>query len=192
MKFVTLAFATSFALLALDAKAEKFNKEAAVDEAKSITKAFGGALKKELMAAMQSGGPMNALEVCNVEAMPITTQVAQEQNADVYRVSLKNRNSENLPNDWQTNVLKDFNTRADKGEDIATMASVEILEVGDKKQMRFMKAVPTEGACLACHGTQIGSELQAKIDELYPDDKATGYSLGEVRGAIVVVKDYVK
>jgi len=53
-----------------------------------------------------------------------------------------------------------------------------------------MKAVPTEGVCLACHGQNISPEVQTKLNELYPDDKATGYSLGQVRGAIVVIKDY--
>ena len=70
------------------------------------------------------------------------------------------------------------------------MASVSMVESDGKKQLRYMKAVPTEGACLACHGTQLSEDVRAGLKEMYPDDRATGYNIGEVRGAIVVVKDY--
>ena len=112
------------------------------------------------------------------------------KNAQVSRVSLKNRNPDNVPNEWQGAILKDFDIRAANGEDVVTMGSISIVDHEGKKRVRFMKATPTEGACLACHGAQISGDIQAKLDELYPDDKATGYSLGEVRGAIVVIKDY--
>ncbi len=141
---------------------------------------------------MQSGGPINALGVCNVEAMPITEQAGENSDALVSRVSLKNRNPNNVPNDWQTPILQDFDKRAANGESVESMASVTVSETEDVKQLRFMKAMPTGGVCLACHGQQIDSALQAKLDGLYPDDKATGYSLGEVRGAIVVIKNREK
>ena len=192
MKKTNIALLVFLTVFAVEANSEQFNKEAAIAEAKVTTKAFGGTLKAELIAAMKAGGPVNALEVCNAEAMPITAKIAEEHNADVFRVSLKNRNPENMANDWQQKVLRGFDERAASGEDIATMASVDVVDIDGKKQLRFMKALPTEGACLACHGQQIGADVQAKLDEFYPEDKATGYSLGEVRGAIVVIKDYEK
>ena len=71
------------------------------------------------------------------------------------------------------------------------MAFAEIVEVenSDKKQLYFMKALATEAVCLACHGQNLAPELQAKLAELYPDDRATGYQLGQVRGAILVQKE---
>ncbi len=190
MHTIARAITLSLPLLFVSVYADEFNKEAAVNEAKAITKTFAGTLQKELLAAMQAGGPVNALGVCNTEAMPITAMVAEDKGAMVSRVSLKNRNPENVPNDWQMSVLQDFDARAAGGEDIQKMASVSVVDHDGKKQLRFMKAMPTGGACLACHGQDIGGDVQAKLDELYPDDKATGYSLGEVRGAIVVIKDY--
>lgn len=172
------------------AYAGEFDKQKAVDEAKSITKAFAGELQKTLKAAMQSGGPVNALSVCNVEAIPISDGVSAAKDASVSRVSLKNRNPDNVPNDWQKSVLLDFDARAAAGESIEKMASVDVVDNNDKKQLRFMKAIPTGGVCMACHGGQLDAEVQSKLDELYPDDKATGYQPGDVRGAIVVIKDY--
>lgn len=190
MNIRTLTIAICLLSFSLPVQAESFNKEDALADVKAITKAFASSLKSELVAALQSGGPVNALNVCNAEAMPITSKIAAEHNAEVFRVSLKNRNPDNVPNDWQTKVLEAFDTRAADGEDIVKMASVDIVDVDDKKQVRFMKAVPTEGACLLCHGTQIAPDVQAKLAEYYPEDKATGYSLGDVRGAIVVIKDF--
>ncbi len=167
-----------------------FDKKAAVLEAKTITKAFGGALKGELKKAMKAGGPINALDVCNTKANPITEKAAKEHNALISRVSLKNRNPDNVPNDWQRAVLEDFNARAAKGESIKKMGFAEVVEHDGKKQLRFMKALPTGGLCLGCHGANIDANVQAKITELYPDDKATGYEKGQVRGAVVILKDY--
>ena len=38
--------------------------------------------------------------------------------------------------------------------------------------------------CLACHGAEVAPEVQAAIAERYPDDRATGYRAGELRGVI--------
>ena len=169
--------------------AETMDKKAAVAEAKEITKAFGGALKAELKKAMKAGGPINALEVCNTKASDITKKVAEDKGVSITRVSLKNRNPDNVPNDWQMAVLEDFNARAEKGEKVKKMGFAKIVEHDGKKQLRFMKALPTGKLCLKCHGSNIKEDVQAKITKLYPDDKATGYKKGQVRGAVVIVKD---
>ena len=43
--------------------------------------------------------------------------------------------------------------------------------------------------CLGCHGKSIAPEVKAKLAELYPEDKATGFSEGDLRGAFVVTRD---
>lgn len=164
-------------------------QKADIDSAKQITKAFGGALKKELMTAMKAGGPISALEVCNEKAIPITTQSAKDQGAEINRVSLKNRNPDNVPNAWQAKILSDFDKRAAAGESIETMAFAGVVENNGKKQLHFMKALPTGKTCLSCHGSELGTNVSTKIKELYPEDKAVGYAENQVRGAIVVVKD---
>ncbi len=160
-----------------------------VEKAKKITKAFGGALKSELKKAIKEGGLINAMNVCNTQALPITLLAGIEHDVTLSRVSLKNRSPINVPNDWQKVVLKDFDSRFAKGESVKKMAFAKIVENDGKKQFRFMKALPTGDKCLACHGAEINSEVSARLAKLYPDDKATGYLKGQVRGAIVIVKD---
>ena len=47
-------------------------------EGKALIQKFGGTLKGELQAAMKDGGPVAAIEVCNVRAPEIGAQVAAE------------------------------------------------------------------------------------------------------------------
>ena len=163
--------------------------EREVASARKITKDFVGSLKGELKKAIQEGGPVNALSVCHTRAIPITNEVASQHGVRLSRVSLKNRNPNNAPNEWQKPILEEFDARAANGDDPKALAFATIVEVDGKKQFRFMKAMPVGKVCLNCHGAELKPEVAAKLKELYPEDKATGYSLGQIRGAVVIVKD---
>ena len=158
------------------------------EQARTAVQAFATALKGELMTAMQAGGPVAAIEVCNEKAPGIAAAVSLEQGVQLSRVSLKNRNPDNAPNEWQAAVLVDFQERADSGEDAAGLSWQETVETGDDAEYRFMKAIPTGAVCLACHGKALAPEVAARIESLYPEDQATGFSEGDLRGAFVVTK----
>lgn len=166
-----------------------FDKKALSEEAKTAVQTLGGTLKSELQQAIKSGGPVNALTVCNTRAPEIADSVSIDKNLQVSRVSLKNRNPKmGKANTWQVKVLEDFETRKANGEQPMTLAYSEVVEHNGRAEFRFMKAIPTGQLCLTCHGTEIRPAVQAKLTELYPDDKATGYKEGDLRGAFVVVK----
>ena len=158
------------------------------EKAMAATAAFGKALKTELVAAMQAGGPLAAIEVCNSKAPGIAEAISLEQGMQVSRVSLKNRNPDNAPNEWQADVLASFEERAGEGEDAGGLSWQETVAVEGGSEFRFMKAIPTAGVCLACHGKAIDPAVSEKLAELYPEDKATGFSEGDLRGAFVVVR----
>ena len=129
--------------------------QAEVAAAKAAIKALAGALQTELKGAMQTGGPVAAIGLCNTQAMPITQKVATDQGLSLSRVSLKNRNPANLPNEWQIAVLEDFEQKKVAGQDIGNLAWSETVNVGGVQEFRFMKAIPTGAVCLNCHGTNI-------------------------------------
>ena len=166
------------------------DKAMLIEEAKLAVQALGGTLKGELQLAMKSGGPSKAMDVCNIKAPEIAKAVSADKNMAVSRVSLKNRNPvTGKANAWQSTVLNDFETRKAGGEKPDTLAYADIVKTDDGKQeFRFMKAIPTGGMCLTCHGTELKPEVTAKLKSLYPDDKATGYKEGDLRGAFLVVK----
>ena len=157
--------------------------------ARAAIGAFASALQAELKNAMQQGGPVNAIAVCNTTAMPITAKVSSEQGLMLSLVSLKNRNPANAPGDWQREILESFENRKAAGEELATIAWSEVAAVDGKQQFRFMKAIPTGALCLQCHGSNMNPEVSARLTELYPGDKATGYTEGDIRGAFVVTRN---
>lgn len=164
------------------------SSEAEMASAKVAIKEFAGALQTELKAAMKAGGPIAAIGVCNTQAMPITEQVSADHGMILSRVSLKNRNPANAANDWQTAVLEDFEKKQLAGKDITKLAWSETVTVGDGQEFRFMKAIPTGEVCLKCHGSQIAPEVSQVLASLYPEDRATGYKQGDIRGAFVVTR----
>lgn len=158
-----------------------------LERAQAAASAFGAALKAELTQAMESGGPVAAIEVCKTRAPAIAETVSLEQDVDLYRVSLKNRNPENAPNAWQREVLLAFEQRKAAGEDPAAMNWHATTETPSGVEFRYMQAIPTGGLCLACHGDTLAPDVAQKISELYVGDQATGFSPGDVRGAFVVL-----
>jgi len=158
--------------------------------AKAAIQELAGALQAELKSAMQAGGPVAAIGVCNTQAMPITQEVAIEQGLSVYRVSLKNRNPANLPNAWQTVVLENFEQQKAAGKDIGSLVWSEKVSVDGVQEFRFMQAIPTAAVCLSCHGTDLSPEVSQVLASLYPEDRATGYQVGDIRGAFVATQKF--
>lgn len=158
------------------------------ERAQAATAAFASALKSELVQAMQTGGPTEAIAVCHERAGVIAETVSREQGVAVSRVSLKNRNPGNAPNEWQRAVLEDFEVRRSSGEPPGDLAWQDTVDTDAGREFRYMKAIPTGGLCLRCHGEVLDAEVTERLSELYPDDRATGFREGDLRGAFVVTR----
>ncbi len=158
-------------------------------EARGIVKSFFTALKGELVGALESGGPVEAIAVCNERAPVLADEAAGASGWRVARTSLKLRNPDNAPDAWETAVLRNFDARAAAGEAPDTIEFSAVVDQQGRRTYRFMKAIPTaEKPCLACHGKTLSPQVQARLAELYPDDRATGYAAGEIRGAFTLAK----
>lgn len=161
------------------------DKKELTAEAKQAVMALGSTLKTQLQAAIKTGGPASAVDVCHKIAPATAAAISEERGMTLTRVSLKNRNPEmGVPNAWQTRVLQDFEARKAAGESPDQLAYSEIVD----NEYRFMKAIPTAQVCLTCHGVDVQPEVAARISEFYPEDRATGYAEGDIRGAFVVVR----
>ncbi|WP_076419371.1 DUF3365 domain-containing protein [Colwellia sp. UCD-KL20] len=160
-----------------------------IEQARSIVKSFGSNLKQVLKTSMQTGGPLKALEVCNVQAESIAAKSSFLSSWNVGRTSLKVRNENNLADDWETSVLQQFEKRKEAGEDLKSMEYSEVITSGNKSVYRYMKPIPTAGLCLTCHGTELSNDIQDKVKSLYPKDKAIGFNIGDIRGAFTLQKN---
>lgn len=164
------------------------DKEALSAQGRAIVGEFFTTLKGELEAAIKDGGPASAVDMCQVRAPAIAASMSDGSGWEVGRTSLKLRNPNNAPDPWEKAVLEDFEARKAAGEEVKPMAYSEVVTADGEKQFRFMKAIPVAGVCLACHGDAISPDVAAAIDEAYPSDQATGYEVGDVRGAFTLTK----
>ncbi len=146
-------------------------------------------LGKELKQALAAGGPTNAIGVCKDIAPQIAAQLSRGSGAKVARISLKARNPLlGTPDAWEQGVLAAFDRRAASGEKAETLEYAEVVAEPQGRYYRYMKAIPVQPLCLACHGTEdtISLEVKQRLQAEYPHDRATGYSLGQIRGAVTV------
>lgn len=145
---------------------------------------LGAVLKQEL----QSGGPESAVAVCKEVAPAMSAQYSNPQKV-VKRVSLKHRNPIlGLPDRWERQQLQAFEASAAAGKPVKEIETYAVTTDVDGRWFRYMKAIPTQAMCLQCHGPteQIKPSIQAMLKQHYPNDLATGYQEGDIRGAMVV------
>lgn len=163
--------------------------EAGKAHARAMIQAFAKQLQTTLLEAIEAGGPASAIGVCKLEAPMITAKQAADGWV-LARTALKVRNPGNAANEWQRPVLDAWQAQISAGEvaDVAALDWAEVVETDAGPQLRYMKAIPLGGVCLACHGPadQLTPEVTAALAEGYPDDQATGFEVGQLRGAFVV------
>jgi hypothetical protein len=164
------------------------NTDQLTNETRGAIKALGAELKATLQASMKAEGPLKAISVCNTEAPKLAAKVSDEKGMEVGRTSLKVRNELNAPDPWELTVLEQFENRKAEGEPVNTIDYSEVMQHNGNKVFRYMKAIPTDDVCLMCHGEQIQENLSAELQRLYPNDQATGYKKGDIRGAFTAIK----
>jgi hypothetical protein len=158
------------------------------DTARAAAADFGKALLAELQKAIAAGGPVNAIGVCNIAAPSIAAGKSMETKMTIARTSLKLRQPDNKPDAWELQQLQSFEQRKAAGENPAGIEAGEYVEMNGKKVFRYMKAIPTGEICLNCHGANLAPEVTAKLKALYPGDLATGFKLGDLRGAFTITQ----
>jgi hypothetical protein len=156
------------------------------EKSRAAAKALGGELKSTLQASMKASGPIESISMCQVKAPEIANKISQSKGMKVARTSLKYRNQANKPDAWEKSVLEKFEQRKAKGEAVKTIEFSELTEQNGETVFRYMKAIPTSEVCLSCHGSNVPQPVASKINSLYPDDKATGFNKGDIRGAFSV------
>lgn len=157
-------------------------------EARGLAMQLGERLKGELVSAMQAGGPVAAIGVCRDKALPLTAELGAQHGWEIGRTSLRVRNPANAPDDFERAVLEDFNRRLAGGEPVAQIEDTSLDVHGERREFRFMKAIPTAEACTVCHGRQVAAPLRSTLQEMYPEDAATGFAAGDIRGAFTLRK----
>ena len=145
-----------------------------------IAEAFGR-LSGALAEAIGKGGPAKALSVCNEQAPEITREVAAVHEVILRRATSQPRNPKNAADDVEKAVLATFAAALAKTE----VPKPQTITNDDGSVSFFAPIVLANPLCLQCHGTpekDVAPDTLAAIQKLYPDDKATGFKLGDLRG----------
>ncbi len=148
-------------------------------------KMLGKALKTEMKAHMkQDPSGLEALAFCSGSADTITKEVNAKlpAYAKVRRTALRVRNDKvNAPDATDKKVMAEFEKEIAAKK--LTPKSIEVVKVGDTT--RIYKPLVTKKMCLKCHGSDLSPKIADAIKSAYPNDKATGFKEGSLRGVIV-------
>ena len=160
--------------------------EQALLEARQLSKELAEKVRGLLLQEIERSGFENAARVCSELAQEITQQFNRSTGHYARRVSLRYRNPKNIPDDYERRKLEelDFLNREQRLEN----EYMEVVKEGSQEYLRYMKPLVAIPLCLVCHGPKenIPSEIKAILTEKYPDDRATGFLSGDVRGTISV------
>ncbi|MBL1213245.1 MAG: DUF3365 domain-containing protein [Ignavibacteriae bacterium] len=169
---------------------KEFNKEDYRAEFDGYAKEFMTELKSVLQKNMKEGGPVKAVTVCSDTAQMLTQNFAEVENIEIKRVSFKNRNPNNIPDEFEGDVLYEFERLAANGNLKKDTTVIKKVREDGIDKIKFMKPIMVEAPCLLCHGqqTEIMPQAAEIIKNNYPYDKATGYKVGDLRGAISITK----
>jgi hypothetical protein len=155
-------------------------KAKAVMEAKWGGKKLNTTIHGSVVSAAKERGEVAAMGVC------VDTKVASEihklKGVTVGRSSLRLRNPHNAGPKWVQEFLK----KDGEQKTVDLKSITEIVDVDGVQTAHFLRRIRVEKGCLGCHGAKadLAPDVVAHLAKNYPQDKAVGYSEGELRGVV--------
>jgi hypothetical protein len=164
-------------ILELDEKAPEEIKKTA-----EILDKFPPTLISELTNSIKERGYAGSISFCKTRAPQIAAEFSKTYNKKIYRVSDKNRNPNQKASEDEQKVIEFWLKRIKENQPIKTV----YYKVGDKTKVMKPIRIPNE-MCLSCHGdlNTISPEVKEVLKKEYPQDRATGYKINDLRGAVV-------
>ena len=148
----------------------------------SITQEAQAQLATQLQQAIATEGVAGAVGFCQLAALPLLAELEVKHGVSLRRVSTKARNPKDKPDTQELPLLDAYAYNAEEG--IPSESSIQKLDKGEV--LLYTKPIVlAQGMCLSCHGSidkDIAPETTAKLTQFYPQDPATGYAVGDLRG----------
>ena len=157
-----------------------------IEQSRALASQFSAELQGELSRALAAGGPLAAISVCKSRAPAIAARLSKDSGAVVSRTALRVRNPANAPDAMDRAVLEQFAAELASGR--FTLPLEAVFELRDTRgvEHRYLRAIEMQGLCVSCHGAALAPQVAAAIAREYPADQATGFEVGQLRGAISV------
>jgi len=157
--------------------------ERALGRARKSADALGDRLQAALGAQLQAGAPAAAIDVCSGLA-PTAADALSRDGIQIKRTSQRYRNPGNAPDSWELAGLVRLEESLASGQ-----GPKEIYEIDEgQRELRYLRPIVAGPPCLQCHGTveTLDPAVRERLALRYPEDKATGFSAGDLRGAFSV------
>jgi Protein of unknown function (DUF3365) len=147
-------------------------------------------LLQVLGQAIAEQGAAAAIDACRIQAPELARAASERSGWQVRRASLKPRHPAAAPDAWERARLEQFEARLAAGVSPQDLEYAEIVVMEGRSTFRYAKALPTGALCLQCHGPRdtLSQAVREQLDAHYPSDQATGYSAGQLRGALFLTK----
>lgn len=160
-------------------------QSAALQRGKAITAETFSLLSSNLQATIKTSGVSNALPFCSLAASPLTAGMADKHGVTIRRVTHKARNPADKAGALEMVILRSFEAALATGNSPNPPPPL-VTNFTASTASFFAPIVLNNELCLKCHGEpgkDITPENLAIIQRLYPQDEATGFKLGDLRGA---------
>ena len=147
--------------------------QAEMDRAQQTLTPFKEELVDALMGTLQDASPGEAIHVCREKAPEIAARLSVN-GVRMGRTSHKTRNPANAPESWVEPLLAAY---------LETPTNTKPRAVYiDDSTLGYVEPIYVMSFCLSCHGPSLEPELAEQIQEVYPDDQATGFKADDLRG----------
>jgi hypothetical protein len=164
---------------ATTARSVSIDTDALIARGQSITAQAFGLLSSNLLSAIQQSGVSNALPFCSAMAIPLTSLMADTNEVTLRRVSHRPRNPANRASSRELELIENYQST------LAAGGRPQPLLLTNDTITFYAPIVITNSLCLQCHGQpgrDIAPENLEVIRRLYPNDEATGFGVGDIRG----------
>ena len=137
----------------------------------SARQALAAQLLTTLQGAIAEDGHVAAVDVCHSRAPGIAEAVSAERGVRVGRTSARQRNAANVPPMWAAAAVQGGVTQP-------------VWWQGPAGEWGELTPILTAAPCTSCHGTAdaLAPGVIEAIASRYPDDRATGFAEGSLRG----------
>ena len=136
--------------------------------------------KRDLQQALLNGlaqGPEEAVAVCKLKAPEIADALSLN-GVRLGRTSNRLRNPSNIGPEWVAPILESYvNNPSDREPRTVSVSN---------NRSGYVEPIILQPVCLSCHGSSLSPEVSSRITEAYPEDHATGYQVGDLRGVFWV------
>jgi hypothetical protein len=146
-------------------------QRAQLARASSAGKELSGRMLARVTERVTAAGHVAAIDTCKQEAPTITAEIAAAQGVRLGRTAARLRSPTNTAPEWAKPL-------------IAQAPQTPQTLVRDDGTLAALLPIRLAEACVACHGApdKLAPGVADALASRYPDDQATGFAPGDLRG----------